>query len=655
MKPLAVIILVCLTTLTYAQNGLSTEYGKIGSTDFTYVPEDDPEAPAVILFDKGKTKFADFDGWYELDFTRTKRIKILSEEGLKNATFEIYLYEDGYEKTEFAEDIEGFTYNLIDGVKIERTPLDPKEIYEEKENKYWKKKVFTMPQVKVGSVIEVTYRVTSPFFFNLQDWEFQSSIPTVHSEYTVWMIPFYEYVTLLQGTRKLDKKESYVSKGISRYWSDVEFQDMINTWVKKDVPAFKDESYISSRNDYIMKIDFQLSKYYSPYGGEKEIMTTWPQLIEDLEDSDRFGKFIKKSTKVGSNILESELDITGLDQAQKAQAIIEYVKSTFKWDGFYGKYAIDNPKTLLKKKSGNIASINLFLIGLLRAADIDAKPVILSTRSHGKINTNYPFLSYFNYVITMVDTGTGSYLTDGTEHSLPYNRLPIRCMNNTGLAIGGEEPLWVDLYSEIESIDSKRLQLSFDLENQVVSSSVTNVLTEFDAYAQKKKFKNDGKSIQENLLKSGFSKVEGLDTRNYDSSMKPYIIAYKGANDMEIIDGKILVKPLLNFPISSNHFTQKTRTYPVDFIYKKKEEFFSTFDLPKNYRAVYIPESYTIDNQLVSIKYSVSVKGNNVSTQAEINLKKAVYTSGEYNRLKSYFGKIVKYFNDAIVLEKTDL
>ena len=41
----------------------------------------------------------------------------------------------------------------------------------------------TMPNVKVGSVIEITYKVRSDFIFNFQDWEFQSTIPTVWSEY----------------------------------------------------------------------------------------------------------------------------------------------------------------------------------------------------------------------------------------------------------------------------------------------------------------------------------------------------------------------------------------------------------------------------------------------------------------------------------------
>ena len=61
-----------------------------------------------------------------------------------------------------------------------------------------------------------------------------------------------------------------------------------------DIPAFNSESFITSINDYIMKIDFQLAKIYYRSGSKKEIMTTWTELIETLNKDSEFGKFILK-------------------------------------------------------------------------------------------------------------------------------------------------------------------------------------------------------------------------------------------------------------------------------------------------------------------------------------------------------------------------
>ena len=66
----------------------------------------------------------------------------------------------------------------------------------------------------------------------------------------------------------------------------------------KDVPAFKSESYITSMNDYIIKVIFQLSKINYTTGGSKEIISTWPDLVKELNNNSDFGRFVAKSEKL---------------------------------------------------------------------------------------------------------------------------------------------------------------------------------------------------------------------------------------------------------------------------------------------------------------------------------------------------------------------
>ena len=85
------------------------------------------------------------------------------------------------------------------------------------------------------------------------------------------MIPFYEYQFITQGIKRWDFQDSRIGTK-DRYWGElayvygkevaggIKFQDYIHTFVLKDIPAFKDESYITSRQDYIIKMDFQLSE-----------------------------------------------------------------------------------------------------------------------------------------------------------------------------------------------------------------------------------------------------------------------------------------------------------------------------------------------------------------------------------------------------------
>ena len=51
------------------------------------------------------------------------------------------------------------------------------------------------------------------------------------------------------------------------------------------------------------------------------------------------------------------------------------------------------------EKTGNIGEINLSLYNSLKAADIDASLVVLSTRNNGLPTKLFPVIFHFNYVI----------------------------------------------------------------------------------------------------------------------------------------------------------------------------------------------------------------------------------------------------------------
>ena len=327
----------------------SKEFGVVSNSEFALtVYEKDPEAEAVVLFDIGESVFFDTSEGYDIRFTRSKRIKVLNRAGINYAEVVIPFYVEGYGKTEVVASIEAYSYNFENG-QLRKVALDKSKVYEEKINERWRAKKFVFPDVKEGSVIEYKYVLETPFHFNLPDWQFQHKIPTIYSQYTAKMIPFYEYVFLAQGINRFDFQESKEGT-VVRSWGSVnksygqnvgsgfEFKDMIHTYVMKDVPAFKDESFITSADDYLIKLDFQLAKVHSPRGGTKEIISTWPELSKALLKSDNFGKYTKSAQKVARKLLENELKLEQSNPLEKSKQIIEYVKSNFSWNEFYRGY-----------------------------------------------------------------------------------------------------------------------------------------------------------------------------------------------------------------------------------------------------------------------------------------------------------------------------
>lgn len=660
MKILLIISLL-LSQFTYAQK-LEIEFGKISREEIEMKNyEKDIQAKAVILYDKGNSIFFDTDKGYDIRFTRHKRIKIFDKSESQYAEVSIPYYVDGHGKSETIQSIEAVTYNTTDG-RLTQMKLDPSTIYEERINERWYNKKFVFPDVQNGAILEYRYVLESPFHFNLPDWNFQDKIPTAYSEYQVSMIPFYEYVFLVQGISKFDYQHSAVAKE-TRTWgnitksygqnvgSGIEFQDYVHTYVLKDVPAFDDESYISSTNDYIIKMDFQLAKFHSPTGETSDIISTWPALNESLLKHEKFGKYIKSSSKIAKKVLPEELNLGSKDNRQKAKEIIDYVKNSFEWNGFDSKYVSQSAKDFFNKKKGNTADINLFMIAMLNEAGINTKPLILSTRDHGKIAYDYPFDHFTNYVIALINTDL-PFLADGTEELLPYDKLPIRCNNEKGLIVEKEDtPRWVSLDNNTLSTESSTIRMRLDTISMDVIAQVYIQNTEYESFSARKRFKNDSLKIKE-FYSEKVGDIKKSITRGYESTSRPYSLNFETRFETEKPGNNVVIKPFLNLPLSENTLTQKKRTYPVDFIYPWENTFESILEIPSEFKVSELPEGYNLENELAEINLNYSLDDSILKIKGNYMFKKSTYVANEYSRIKYYLDQIVKYFNQPIMLEK---
>ncbi|WP_420575675.1 DUF3857 domain-containing protein [Ekhidna sp.] len=663
MKKLITILCTTIVFQSFAQT-VDIEFGKLTEEELKMQHyEKDEEAKAVVLYDKGKSIFYKVENGYNIRFTRHKRIKIFDKNESQHAEVSIPFYVDGYGKTEEVKSIRASTYNYEDG-KLTQSPLNPSNVYEEQINERWRVKKFTFPDLQDGSILEFQYILETPFHFNLPDWIFQDRIPTIYSEYEVSMIPFYEYAFLVQGVSKFDYKNSVVSKD-KRTWgevsmvygrnmgSGVEFQDYTHTYVLKDIPAFRDEAYISSIEDYIIKMDFQLAKFLKPTGGTSNIISTWPELNDDLLKHEDFGRYLKKSGRAARNIIDGEIDLTGLESSAKAEKIITYVKEKFEWNGNYSKYASQSPDDLIDKKIGNSADINLFLIALLTEAEVDAQPVILSTRNHGIIPVEYPFMHFTNYVIAMVNTES-AFLTDATEDYLPFNRIPPRCLNEKGLIVNeSDNPQWISLKNNIPSLEKKIINLTLDTTSLNVNTMVSIQSTSYESYTKRVAFKDDTTKIKE-YYEDKIGNINKALTYGFDKLERPYALHFKGEFETDKIGDAVVIYPFLKLPISKNKLTQKERSYPIDFTNAWEDEFESKLTIPEGYSITSLPEGYQLDNELAEINLNCKYENGIVVSNGVYKFKKATYSPSEYARIKYYFDEIVKYFNQPIVIETSE-
>jgi hypothetical protein len=631
------------------------EFGKIAKDEIELKEYAlDKDAEAVVLFDIAKSYFVETSNSFDVVFERTTRIKILSEAGIKWAEVEIPFYQEGniYEKV---YDIEASSYNFENG-RLNKSPFSAANTFDEKKNEYWNIKKFAIPNVKVGSIIEYRYKISSQYKFNFRDWEFQWKIPVVYSEYVAKMIPFYEYRFILQGANKFDIYESYEDKGLPRHlgspgaYGDNSYHDMVYKFGMNNVPAFGDEEFISSINDYIIKLDFQLSNIHKLDGTNIDIITTWEELIKELLKHQDFGKYINKSEKLSSKLLDVE-KISQKSDIEKFNTILDYVKSNYNWNSYNDKFASKTPNQLVDDKIGNCADLNLFTIGLLNSVGIESYPLILSSREHGKIIVDYPFSHFFNYVIVLANVEGKIVLADATEILSMNDRIPPRCINDKGLIIQKDKIDWINLDCMFTSGITTFMQM--DISQNGISVDLQKMGTEYDALFFRNNYTDKIDNVKLKISKNNYSLIDStILIQNQLDKTKPYKLRYSFTTKPEVVNDKIYVSPFLQESISDNPLKQKERRYPVDMVYPQRRLYNSTLSIPEGYQVDFIPADLKINNELFELNYSSKTLSDKLQVSFDYYFKKPIYQSNDYSKIKYYFNEIVKKGNEKIVIIK---
>jgi hypothetical protein len=607
----------------------------------------EPDASAVVIFDEGVTNISKFDDKFVYIFERKVRVKIFTEAGVHWSEVEIPYYNSS-SVSERVYEVKARSYNYENNKPVV-TELDMNNVHTEiSEN--WRRVKFAIPNTRVGSVIEYTYRIESDYLFNIPDWEFQWKIPVLNSRYTIAMIPFYEYQFKLQGSKTLDEFSSKVSDGLERSYFGINFKDMIYTFGMKNVPSFKDEAFITSTSDYISKIDFQLSKINFPNGTTREVLSTWPALINELSDDVNFGKFRMTAQKQASKIISIN-DLLPLSQQQRFDSVLNFVKQNFQWNEKYGLYAQQKFKELLATRKGNSSELNLLAAGLLTAAGIEAWPIIISNRDHGKIRSSYPFLNAFNNTILLAKVEGREVLCDATHELLPNDHLPLNCLNDVGLLISKGTETWKPVIAT--NISKTKTIIQSKWVGGRFESDIKTVFSDYDALFMQQRFGDDRSLVLEHIEKENDQVYDStLRITSMQRANSGYMLSYRVSNPATSAGESLYIQPFLQEAPSGNLFEAPQRTYPVDLMYPYMRSYNCIMAIPEGYQVDYLPRNSRISTDVYEMDYSATNQNDTLIVVLTFLLKKAVYRPDEYTKLREFYGRIVEKAAEKVVLKR---
>jgi len=630
----------------------------------------DPSAAAAILFRKGETKiiYVEGEGFEMVNTVRTK-IKIYKKEGYEwaNQSVKYYLETNASRETVSFSDVA--TFNLVDG-KTVKTKLKSDGEFDEKINRYWGRKKITLPAVKEGSIIEFEYVVRSPNFGTFNKWDFQETIPVNYSEFVTAIPEYFAYNLTSKGAifpkrtvevmlRSIIFNEKERSEGMvtstSFSQSKIEYNETRSTYKCTDVPAMKEEKYVNNIDNYTASVMHELSSVKFPNRTVENYSTDWNAVAKKIYDSDDFGLELKKTGYFESDI--NTLIANQKTQPELVAAVFDYVKTNIKWNNFNGYLCSDGVKSAFKNKTGNVAEINLMLAAMLRYAGVNANPVLISTRENGI--AYFPNRTAFNYVIVAIENPNGVTLLDATEkYSLP-NVLPQRDLNWVGRLIrkdGTSDE--IDLIPRMPSKQTIFMNAALKTDGSV-EGKIRKQFSDHEALAFRQQNLLTAKDSYLEMLENQNNNIEVLEyNRENDLNLSKAIVedfSFKSGKDVEIIDGKIYVSPMLFLRNTENPFKQEKREYPVDFGFPTQVKYNISIDLPEGYKIESLPAAANIvtGDEVAAFKYIIGNLGNKVQLTISSEMNAAILPADYYEVLKDYFQKIVDKENEKMVLVKS--
>lgn len=613
----------------------------------------DSNAKAVILEDIGKVTF---DAEFNMIFERHRRVKILSPAAYDDwGTVAISYY--AADRFEQVRDIDAQTFFLAEDGSVQQTKLEGKPFDEDVDGRYRRKR-FTFPALTPGCVVEYRYRKTSRGGQFLEEWDFQNDEPTRWSEFSSEIPEFYQYVMVYQHVPKFDINESEVGM-----WPIVrvggQTPRMVSSrWVLRDVPALRDEPYITTLNDYRARVRFQLAKFSWPGMGSRTFMDTWEKLAEQLLDHPSFGGQIDRHKVLRQ---QTESVVAGItDPELRVRAIYDYVRTTMTWNGDYGIYVDEDLDKAFKARRGGAPEIALMLISMLHAAGIDAYPVLISTRGHGRIVDLYPILTQFNYVLTFTQAGDRQFLLDATDRHRPHSLLPVTALNHSGWMVDKKDPQWVSIVTPGYFINQTIVSASLTPDGAIGGWLISNdegYSGVFDRHTLEEK--KDDEYIKDGWLKDfAGAQLDSFTISNRDSITAPLVTKayFNSSEHVQIAGDNMYLNPVFFGRYEENPFKLPTRTFPVDYGYGRSLTYQLSLMLPDGYTVLESPKNIVVNlpNKAGQFKRLSQVAGNVLQIISQVSIDNTRFEPGEYGLLREFYDRIVAAHAEQVVLKRTE-
>jgi hypothetical protein len=626
-----------------------------------------PGAPAVVLNYEQITQ----DDLHVQHFY--VRIKILTEDGKKYANVELPFVNgpaDDYGNSvdNDMDSINGRTIHA-DGTIIPFTGKPYLKTIEKEQGIKVQERVFTLPDVEVGSIIEYHFsKRYNDMFYEAPQWIIQREL-FIKSAHFVWY-PTQRELTDGETGSPVNAISWFpiLPKGVQIEHHDLPQRDAIGNTMQiyelhiKDVPPTEEEKFMPPISSFSYRVLFNFTPFtsYADFwksrgkswskhansfiGPSSELRTATQEIIAGSSTDDQ------KLHKIYSAVMA--LDNTDFSREHERQE-----------DKAAGLGKVNNAGDVLTHKRGNGVQLTELFIGMARAAGFKAYLMVVTSRTGSIFASGWQNFDQLDSILAIVNVGGKDVYFDPGSRYCPYGRLVWGDTNATGIRQTDDGTAFGNTPGEVYTANSlgRAANLTID-DHGTVSGKIDLSIVGADALLWRQRaLRGDEDSIrhafrtymEDNLPKTMQVKVGTIE--NLDNYEQPLHVQYVVSGNLGSVIGKRLVLPVEIF------HTQSTATFPN--VKRTQAIYFHFPRFTQDAIRVNFPPGMTIEGSPAASRFmflkeglylmNVTPAANNITIRRTYVFNDILVPLEEYPDLRNFYSQFEAKDQESIVLKQT--
>lgn len=604
-----------------------------------------PGVPAMILY-----YAVDTDNLKSTE-THSFRIKVFGDEGKKYGDVTIPYY-DKYTRV---EEIHARTIGTDGKIAEFNEQVFDREIVKAKKLRV-SAKVFTLPNVLPGSILEYSYRLhfhekipegfqhpeklfmlRRGFTYPAAAWEIQRNLFARHEHFALHYFKGgrinWHYLSLAKDPELRKTEDGFLQLDLD------------------NIPAYEEEEYSPPEETEKSRLDlFYTAGFFSND-------SYWIEAARSRAEALR--PFLAKSKALEREVARvTDPGDSDLTKLQKIYARVQQIRAV-SYEGAKSEKELKQENLKENKSADDILShgyafaneTDLLFAAMLNAAGLRAYPMLVTSRTRSFFMKDYPNEEQLNAMVVAVGVGGNTMFLDPATRFCPFGLLPWEETSTGGIVIDetrpdvGKTPVSKSSDAVVKATAHLQLSQAGDLSGSVTMTyagqealSLRLEALRQDEVARSKALEQ---SLSERLTQSATVKLIRSD--GWESTDAPLTAEFQiEVPEFATSAGSRLILPLNIFHArAKNPFATPQRKHPIYFGYAVESYEDTKIDLPAGVEVESVPDNRKSDQGAAFYELTVRKDGTAVQLNRTYRVGGYFFAAQQYPAMREFFTRVL--------------